>query len=327
MMTKIFSGIRPTSKTHLGNYLGAIKQWLYLQAKFSCIFCIVDYHGITTPFTPKELKKNIFDLALDLLALGINPKKSILFIQSQVPEHTELAWIFNTITPMAELKRMTQFKDKSKLHQDYANAGLFDYPVLMAADILIYKASGIPVGEDQVQHVELARLIARKFNNMFGQTFPEPNTILSPHPRVMSLQNPKEKMSSSAGPKNYIALDDSPEAIKQKIMTAVTDSGSVRSQEKSPAIANLFSLLKEFSTPKTVFKFEADYQAGRIKYSELKEQLIKDISQYFSDFRTKRKKLAANPKEVKRILDQGAKKARVLAQATLEDVKKKLGLI
>ncbi|MFH1225995.1 MAG: tryptophan--tRNA ligase, partial [bacterium] len=184
----IFSGIRPSGELHLGNYFGALKNWVDLQNKSDnqCIFCIVDYHAITTPFDPKEIKDRIFNTAVDYLAAGLDPKKSIIFVQSQVPEHTELAWILNTITPVNELQRMTQFKDKSKMHKESVNMGLFDYPVLMAADILIYQADLVPVGEDQYQHVELTRAIARKFNNAFGEFFKIPEIYKSVAPRVMS---------------------------------------------------------------------------------------------------------------------------------------------
>ena len=193
---RIFSGIRPTGNIHIGNYLGAVKQWIELQEKNECVFCIVDMHAVTTPFDPKEMKKNILEIASIYLAAGVNPDKSIIFVQSDVREHTELAWLLGTITPMGELSRMTQFKEKSKQHKDYINAGLFNYPVLMAADIMLYKTQAVPVGKDQEQHVELARTIARKFNQKFGQTFPEPEAILPKSgAKIMSLQNPKKKMS------------------------------------------------------------------------------------------------------------------------------------
>jgi len=218
-MARIFSGIRPTGNIHLGNYLGALRQWIELQEKNECIFCIVDLHAITTPYEPSEMKKNILEAASIYLAAGVNPDKSIIFIQSQVKEHAELAWLLGSITPMGELNRMTQFKEKSKQHKDYINAGLFNYPVLMASDILLYKAQGVPVGEDQTQHVELARTVARKFNQKFGELFPEPKTILPESgARIMSLTNPKKKMSKSDDQKSYISLFDEPEAIQKKIM-------------------------------------------------------------------------------------------------------------
>ncbi len=194
-MPRVFSGVRPSGQLHLGNYLGALKNWLILQKRYECLFCIVDYHAITTPFEPKKMKKQIFDLAVRYMAAGIDPQKSIIFVQSQVPEHTELTWILNTITPVGELRRMTQFKEKAKQHPEAVNIGLLDYPVLMAADILLYKAELVPVGEDQIQHVELSRTIVRKFNKIFGQTFPEPKVVLTKAPRIMSLTEPIKKMS------------------------------------------------------------------------------------------------------------------------------------
>ena len=188
---RIFSGIRPTGGLHIGNYLGAIKQWIALQEKNECIFCIVDLHAITTPYDPKELQKNILEATAIYLAAGINPDKSVMFVQSEVKEHTELAWLLGTITPMGELSRMTQYKEKSKQHKDYINAGLLNYPVLMAADILLYKGQAVPVGKDQEQHVELARTIAKKFNQKFGEIFPEPESILpKAGAKIMSLTDP-----------------------------------------------------------------------------------------------------------------------------------------
>ena len=219
---RIFSGIRPTGDIHIGNYLGAIKQWIELQEKNECVFCVVDLHAITTPFKPEEMQKNILESAIIYLAAGINPEKSIIFVQSQVKEHAELAWLLNTITPMGELQRMTQFKEKTKKHPEYVNAGLFDYPVLMAADILLYKTQAVPVGKDQEQHVELARSIAKKFNQKFGEIFPEPKSILPKMgAKIMSLADPKKKMSKSDDPKSYISLFDLPEDIEKKIMLKV----------------------------------------------------------------------------------------------------------
>src|SRR3989338_2976197 len=200
---RIFSGIRPTGNIHIGNYLGAVKQWIELQEKNECVFCIVDMHAVTTPYDPKEMKKNILEATSIYLAAGVNPDKSIIFVQSSIKEHVELAWLLGTITPMGELSRMTQFKEKSKTHKDYVNLGLFSYPVLMAADILLYQAIGVPVGKDQEQHVELARTIARKFNQIFAlpggkEVFKEPKAILPKEgAKIMSLTNPKAKMSKS----------------------------------------------------------------------------------------------------------------------------------
>jgi tryptophanyl-tRNA synthetase len=262
---RIFSGIRPTGGLHIGNYLGAMKQWIALQETNECVFCIVDLHAITTPYNPKELQKNILETTAVYLAAGINPEKSIIFVQSEVKEHTELAWLLGTITPIGELSRMTQFKEKSKKHKDYINAGLFNYPVLMASDILLYKAQAVPVGKDQEQHVELTRTIAKKFNQKFGAIFPEPETILpKTGAKIMSLTEPKKKMSKSDDPKSYISLFDSPEDITKKIMSAETDSGKevIYNVTKKPGISNLL-IIYSLLTDKSVQEIEKEFK-GRV---------------------------------------------------------------
>ncbi|MFH2105050.1 MAG: tryptophan--tRNA ligase [Parcubacteria group bacterium] len=324
-MAKIFSGIQPTGQLHLGNYLGAIKNWVELQDKYECIYCIVDYHAMTIPYRPAEMQKNILEAAADLVAAGIDPEKSILFVQSHVPEHTELAWMLNTVTPLAELQRMTQFKDKSAQFADSINVGLFDYPVLQAADILLYHADRIPVGEDQVQHVELTRLIARKFNQKFGQIFPEPKTLLTKTARVMSLKDPAKKMSKSLGAAHYIALTDSPEVIADKIKKAVTDTGE-EAGEMSPGVTNLFTLLEIFGEKEVYDKFVTEHKAGAIKYAELKEELGQAVADYFANFRQKREELLADESKLREMLEMGAEKARNTAQENIEKIKKKVGL-
>ena len=246
---RIISGIQPTGKIHIGNYLGAIKQWLELQKKEDCIFFIADLHSLTCPYEPKDLKESIIEAAICYLAAGIDPEKSIFFTQSDVPEHTRLAWIFNTVCPIGELERMTQFKEKSKQFRKNINAGLLTYPVLQAADILLYKAGAVPVGKDQVQHIELTRTIARRFNQKFGQTFSEPRAILSEGSKIMSLTDPKKKMSKSSDPNNCISLFEEPEAIRKKIMSAVTDTGKTvkYSPKTKPGISNLITIYSLFS--------------------------------------------------------------------------------
>ena len=216
---RILSGIQPSGELHIGNYLGAIKNWVKLQndSKNECWFFVADYHSITENYDPKEKPKEILNLTADLLSLGLNPEKSVIFQQSQIPGHADLTWIFNTLTPLGELERMTQYKDKAASQKQNINVGLFDYPVLMAADILIYKSEAVPVGEDQVQHLELTREIARRFNDKFGKVFPEPKPLLTESARIMSLIDPAKKMSKSGGEKSYIAISDSPEVIKEKI--------------------------------------------------------------------------------------------------------------
>jgi len=324
-MAKIFSGIQPTGQLHLGNYLGAIKNWVELQDKYDCIYCIVDYHAMTIPYQPAEMQTNILGAAADLIAAGIDPEKSILFVQSHVPEHTELAWILNTVTPLSELKRMTQFKDKSKQFPENVNMGLFDYPVLQAADILLYQADRVPVGKDQVQHVELTRLIARKFNQKFGDLFPEPKTLLTKAPRVMSLKDPSKKMSKSLGAAHYIALTDEPDVVQDKIKKAVTDTGE-ETGEMSPGVANLFGLLEIFGPADVFKKFTAERETGKIKYAELKETLGQAVSNYFADFRERRKELLADEGELRKTLEAGAEKARTIARENINEIKQKVGL-
>ena len=316
----ILSGIQPTGKLHIGNYLGALKNFVELQKNNDCYFFIADYHSITENYDPKIKQQQVIELAKDFLAAGLNPKKSIIFVQSHVPEHLELAWIFNCLTPISYLERMTQFKDKASRQKENINAGLFDYPVLQAADILIYKTTSVPVGQDQDQHLELTREIARLFNNRFGQTFVLPKTIHTPAPKIMSLLAPDKKMSKSLGDSHCLYLDDEPEAIRAKLTKAVTDTGD----GKSLGAKSLLDLLKIFSQPKIYQKFMAESRKGELKYSELKEQLANDIIDYFADFRAKKKKIT--DAEIKKVLAQGAKKAKKIAAKTLAEVKTKIGL-
>lgn len=326
-MARIFSGIRPTGNIHLGNYLGAIKQWIELQQNNECVFCIVDDHAITTPYDPKTLQKNILEMASIYLAAGVDPEKSIIFVQSDVKEHTELAWLLGTITPMGELSRMTQFKDKSKQHKDYINAGLFIYPVLMAADILLYKSVGVPVGKDQEQHVELARTIARKFNQKFGEVFPEPKTILPKEgAKIMSLTDPKKKMSKSDEPKSYISLFDTPEDIKKKIMAASTDSGKdiIFNITKKPGISNLL-MIYSLLTGKPTKEIETEFKGKG--YGDFKKALVEVVTNYLEPFRRKQKELQTRDVYVKDILSKGKSRAETIAKTTMQEVREKMGLI
>jgi len=323
---RIFSGIRPTGDLHIGNYLGAIKQWIALQEKNECVFCIVDLHAITTPYDPKELQKNILDTAAVYLAAGINPEKSIIFVQSEVKEHAELAWLLGTITPMGELSRMTQFKDKSKQHKDYINAGLFNYPVLMAADILLYRSKAVPVGKDQEQHVELTRTIAKKFNQKFGKIFNEPETIMpKAGAKIMSLTNPKKKMSKTDDPKSCISLFDSPEQITKKIMSAETDSGKeiIYNVTKKPGISNLLTIYS-LLTGKPTKEIEKEFEGKG--YGDFKKSLAKVCVDYLEPFRRKQKELQTRDVYVKDILNKGASRARIIAETTMKEVREKMGL-
>ncbi len=325
---RIISGIQPSGKLHIGNYLGAIGNWVKLQNNpdSECWFFIADYHSITENYSPKQKTKEIIDLAADLLASGLSPEKSVIFQQSQIPGHADLTWIFNTLVKISELERMTQYKDKAAGQKENINMGLFDYPVLQAADILIYKAEAVPVGEDQVQHIELTRSIARRFNDKFGKTFPEPKSILTETPKIMNLADSTKKMSKSGGDKSYIALTDSPEIIKEKIKSAVSDPGG-----KGPGGNNLLSIfnaLAETKEEKTEYtNYKKNHEAGKLKYSEFKPRLAELIINYFADYRQKRAELSKNPEYIKKVLKDGADKASAIAEKTLREVKQKIGLV
>jgi len=325
MSQLIFSGIQPSGQIHLGNYLGAIQNWVQLQKEYQCIYSIVDLHAMTVDYDAKNFQQRILETAATLLACGIDPKKSIFFVQSHVPQHTELTWIFNTLLPISELERMTQFKDKAQQHKNNINAGLFTYPILQSADILLYKADAVPVGEDQVQHIELTRKIAKKFNNKFGEYFPEPKESITQAPRIMSLTDPTQKMSKSHGEKTYIALTDEPEIIRKKIMSAVTDTGD--SKTMSPGVINLFTLLKIVADKKTADKFEQEYKTNKIKYSELKTVLADNVVDLLKPIQKQYQTLIQKPDQVWKTLDQGAQQAEKIASKNMTEIKKLTGLI
>ena len=329
MQKVVFSGVAPSGTIHLGNYLGAIKNWVELQETHSCIFCVVDLHAITVPQDPEKLRQKILEVAAIYLAAGIDSEKSIVFIQSHNPDHTELAWILNTIAKIPEMERMTQFKDKSKDNKETINMGLFDYPVLMASDILLYSTDIVPVGEDQKQHVELTKALARRFNQQFGETLKVPEAMIKKEgARIMGLDDPTKKMSKSAkSPANYIALTDSPDTIRKKIQKAVTDSGSeVRfDPETKPAISNLLTIYSLVSdTP--VNQLEKKYK-DHTSYAEFKKDLAEAIISYLSPFQEKYNELMANPGQIKKILDQGAQSAKKISSQTMSGVKNKIGLL
>jgi tryptophanyl-tRNA synthetase len=321
---RVFSGIRPTGELHIGNYLGSVYQWVKLQDSNECFFGIMDYHAITTPFKPEEMEKNIFETLIAYLAAGLDPKKSTIFVQSHVKEHTELAWILGTITPLGDLKRMTQFKEKSKKHPEYINAGLLNYPLLMAADILLYKTDLVPVGKDQVQHVELTREIARRFNKMFGKVFKEPKVLLSEGEKIMSLQNPKKKMSKTDDPSGCIGLFDEPEIIKKKIMSAVTDSGKeiIFDRKRKPGISNLLTIYSLFSG-KPIKELERKFKKSG--YENFKKELSKLLILSLEPFRKKKKELLRREIYLKEILEKGRKRASFVAQSTIKEVREKMG--
>ena len=334
LMTKVFSGIRPSGKLHLGNYLGAIKNWIELQNEADkAIFAVVDYHGITTPYDPKTYQQQITDVVLDYLAAGVDPDKALLIRQSKVPQHTELTWLFNTVTPVSWLDRLPTYKEKldqvktsdtenAKSYQN--NLGLLAYPVLMAADILIYKSNLVPVGEEQLKHLDVANEIASKFNHLFGETFEPVKPHLTEGAHILSLQDPTKKMSKTGD--EGIALSDDPDTIRGKIKRAVTDSGKdIRfNEEEKPAISNLITIYHLLSG-KEIKNIEAEYEGK--SYVDFKNDLAEVVVEFLKPFQAKRKEFEDNPKMVLDILEKSEAEARELADKTLNEVKEKMGLI
>jgi tryptophanyl-tRNA synthetase len=339
-MARIFSGIQPSGSLHIGNYLGAVKNWVELQHKYESFFCIVDYHAITVPYEPADLRARTADMALSLLAAGLDPSKCTLFVQSMVPEHTELAWIFNTITPLGELERQTQFKEKAS-KEESVPAGLLNYPVLQAADILLYRAELVPVGEDQVQHLELSREIARKWNARFDAAtipekvgiklegrqpgfFPEPKALLTPTRRVMGLDG-QAKMSKSLG--NTVDLLEDPASVWEKLKPAVTDPARVRRTDPgTPEVCNIYHLHKAFSPPATVEHVAVQCRTAGWGCIDCKKVLHESMEKELAPIRARAKEIAANPKKMKDDLAAGAEHARTEARKTMREVKKKMGL-
>lgn len=324
MKKRIFSAIQPSGALHIGNYLGAIRNWVALQKDYRSIFCVADLHALTVPQDPSALAANTRRVISTYVAAGIDPAKNIIFVQSQVPAHTELAWILNTIAKIPELERMTQFKDKAEAHRQQVNMGLFDYPVLMAADILLYHTNIVPVGEDQKQHVELSRVLARRFNHQFGKTFTMPSPLilkLEEGARIMSLAAPDKKMSKSI-PQGCLFLDDAPGAIQDKIKKAVTDSGKdIQYSADKPAISNLLTIYhgcSGMSVKSIVQKYKSKGYAQFKK--DLAEIVIKTIEPL-------RKRQIKDEKRLDQIAQEGAAKAQDIANKTLTDVRTKVGLI
>lgn len=321
----VLSGIQPSGVLHLGNYLGALKQWVALQENNQVYYCIVDQHAITVDYEPDKLQEKILDMVAGLLAVGLDADKSVLFVQSQVPAHTELAWLLATQTPMGELERMTQFKDKAK-GQERASVGLFAYPVLQAADILLYQPKIVPVGEDQTQHLELTRDIAKRFNNKFGEAFTLPKAFVPEEgARVMSLQDPAKKMSKSDAEKTFIALTDEEETIRKKISSAVTDTEAAFSfKDAGPAVKNLLGIYKALSEESEEEIEKRFIDAG---YKEFKENLADLVVEKLAPIREKYLELRQDEDELRVLVARGAGQARQVAQQTLHDAKDKMGLI
>jgi tryptophanyl-tRNA synthetase len=326
-MPRIFSGIQPSGELHIGNYLGAVKNWVQLQHSYECIFCIVDYHAITVPYEPDDLRQRTTDMAVSLLAAGLDPDKCIVFVQSHVPEHTELAWIFNTVTPIGELERQTQFKDKAQ-RQASVVAGLLNYPVLQAADILLYRADGVPVGEDQVQHLELSREIARKWNARFANGedfFPEPKPLLTATRRVMGLDG-QAKMSKSLG--NTIGLLEPFDTVWEKLRPAVTDPKRVRRTDPgTPEVCNIFHLHKAFNPPETVDHVAEMCSTAGWGCIDCKKVLLEGIKRELAPIHDRARELRSNPNRVREVLAAGADRCRALARETMGYVKERMGLV
>jgi len=324
MKQRVFSGARPTGRQHLGNYLGAIQNYVNLQDEYDCIYCIVDIHALTSLEDTGSLQKNIHEMILDWLAAGLDPGKSILFVQSHVPEVMELHTLLSMVTPLSWLLRVPTFKEKVKLQPHNVNYGLVGYPVLMTADIVLYKAGVIPVGEDQLPHLELSREIARRFNNLFGYTFPEPEAKLTSFPLILGLDG-KEKMSKQLGNDIELALSD--EETVERVMTAVTDPArQYRTDPGHPEICNIYRL-DGFFNPLQQQEFADQCRRAEIGCVEHKERLAQQINSALKPFRERRAELADKPQYITDVLADGAQRARVFARETLGEVKLKMGLV
>ena len=326
-MSRIFSGIQPSGELHVGNYLGAVKNWVALQARYESFFCVVDYHAITVPYEPAQLRARRREMVVSLLAAGLDPSRCVLFVQSAVPEHTELAWIFNTVTPLGELERQTQFKDKAS-RQESVSAGLLNYPILQAADILLYRAGLVPVGEDQVQHLELSREIARRWNARFAPEtapyFPEPQALLTPTRRIMGLDG-QAKMSKSMG--NTIGLLEAPDSIWAKLRPAVTDPARVRRTDPgTPEVCNIYHLHKAFSPPDTVETVAVNCRTAAWGCLDCKRVLFENMNAELAPIRARAEAIQAEPAVVEAALAEGAHRARTVAAETMGAVKESMGL-
>ena len=326
MKKRVFSGIQPTGDIHIGNYLVAIKNWVASQPKYNNIFCIVDMHAITMPQEPKILKAKTQEVAALLFAAGIDPEQSALFVQSHVHEHAELAWILNCFTPMGWMQRMTQFKEKADKQKEQVSVGLFDYPALMASDILLYDTDEVPVGEDQKQHVELTRDIAQRFNSIYGDTFKLPKAVIPRSgARIMGLDDPTGKMSKSEpGSGHAINLLDSPDEIRSKVMRATTDSlREIRFDEDRPGVFNLLTIYGQF-TGLSQTEIEAHFEGKG--YANLKKELAEVIIGELSPLQSRYRELTADPTHLNSLLAEGAAKIRPTAEKTLNRVKERIGL-
>jgi tryptophanyl-tRNA synthetase len=320
---RILSGVQPSGEAHLGNYLGAFRQWVELQDNYECFFCIVDQHAITGEYDPALLPQRIFDMAVSLLAVGLDPARCSIFVQSEVPEHTELAWLFNAVTPVGELERMTQYKDKSARLSSIP-AGLLNYPILQAADILIYQAQAVPVGEDQLQHLELTREIARKWNGKYGELFPEPQAIVGGTGRIMGLDG-EAKMSKSLG--NTVGILAEPEEVWAQVRTAVTDPQRIRKDDPGrPEVCNVYALHEYFTASEALPDIAEQCRAGTRGCVDCKKILSENVAREFGPFRERAAYYRERPGEVMEILAQGAERASTIVRETMAEVRRRMGM-
>jgi len=322
-MNRIFSGIQPSGEIHIGNYVGAIRNWARLLDQYDCIYCVVDYHAITIEYEVASFQRRILETATILLACGLTPDRCKLFVQSHVPEHMELAWIFNSVTPVGELERMTQFKEKGRQHRNNVNVGLLDYPVLQAADILIYKAGYVPVGEDQIQHVEFSREIARKFNVRFGEVFPEPKVLLSTAPKILGTDG-QAKMSKSMN--NAIGLLDPPEVVWEKLRTAATcEHRQRRSDPGHPDHCNIFTMHQAFSQPDQISFIDQGCRTAGIGCIECKKILYQNMMEEIGPVQRRVKELHERPETIIEALKSGAARCKSIAEEVMDEVRTKMG--
>jgi len=324
MKKRVFSGFRPTGKQHIGNYLGAVQNFIVLQDEYNCVYCVVDIHALTTLESTESLREDIYEMVLDWLAAGIDPQKSIIFVQSHVPQVEELHTLFGMLTPLSWLLRVPTFKEKVKMQPHNVNYGLVGYPVLMTADIALYKGEVVPVGEDQLPHLELAREIVRRFNSLFGFVFPEPQAKLTNFPSVLGLDG-VQKMSKSYD--NHIEIAASPQEIRERVMTAFTDpSRRYRSDPGRPEACNIFRL-HNFFTPARVEEIASECRSARIGCVDCKKVLAKSIISNLEPFRERRASLASKPGYVTQVLADGADRAEAIAKETIGEVKEKMKLL
>jgi tryptophanyl-tRNA synthetase len=322
---RILSGIQPSGTIHIGNYFGAIENWVRLMKEYECFFTIVDYHAITVSYEPSLMQERIWEAALDNIAAGLDPARCTIFVQSHVPEHTELCWLLNCVTPIGELSRMTQFKEKSERERENVTAGLLNYPILQAADILIYKADAVPVGEDQAQHLEFSREVARRFNSRFGDYFPEPATLIGRGARVMGIDG-EAKMSKSLG--NHIGVAEDPDAIWEKLRPAKTDEARKRrSDPGNPERCNIFSYHKLVTPEGEIREIVEGCTTAGIGCIDCKKIFFMNLRKVLDPIRERREELRRNPEFVRESLREGARKARAIAQETVAGAKKLMGLL